>query len=192
MLTLTRSFEVSGATYLSRVDWGPAVAFEIRATGDLPLSVTRIEVLESSGAFEDVDALMPIKDAVREGRNVWSETELDAERINSGGLTAPGSIEWYWMSDELRLAKERGTTSPDSCDGWTLQRQYELTVTGGESAVVDLTVDLGGSFRETEDTQSHFVCETGEVTIEEITRRRDRPIHEMMLFNQTDCYVAER
>ncbi len=167
-LTLTRSFEVVDATYLSRVDWGPAVAFDVRATGDLPLSVTRIEVLESSGAFGDVDGVIPIRTA-REGQEVWAETELDAERISNDDLTVSGGMKWYWMNGGLRLAKERDTTPPDSCGGWTLQRRYELTVTGGESAVVDLNLDFSGSFHGTEGVQSHFVCETGEVTVEEIT-----------------------
>ena len=111
---------------------------------------------------------MPVTTA-REGNDVWAQTDLDAERVSSGGLTAPSSPRWHWMKYGLRLTTGRGTTPPNSCDGWVLQRRYELTVTGGESVVVDLTIDLGGSLRGTEGVRSHFVCETGEVAIEGTT-----------------------
>jgi hypothetical protein len=155
-LTLRRSFEVVGGSYNG--GRSASVGFEIRATGDLPLSVTRIEILESN----DIDGWEPTK-TVFTGNDIL----VNGDITTGTGQTVPGSTDRYGAEGGSILEPvESDTSPPDSCDGQTLQRRYELRISGDESVVLDVTVAVGGAFIQTAAAGNKHACETGEPTAE--------------------------
>lgn len=83
-LTLSRSLAINDGSYSGGLS--VSVAFELHSTGDLPLAVTRIEILEASG----IDGWRPV-------RTVFTGSDIlgNGDRTTGGGRAVPDSTDRY-------------------------------------------------------------------------------------------------
>jgi hypothetical protein len=160
-ITMERSFEVVGAEIGTRTGHGTFVRFEIRNTGDLPVGFNRIRVLEST-AIEGYTAL---GGGSSDGVVLSSdEIEIRGSPINPGNTgTVHGSVEFTYVN---RKMEEEGyepfeTPSIPPCDGWEVERTYELVGAAGTAKTVNVTASVGGAAENVRGTA--FKCGTVEL-----------------------------
>lgn len=152
-ITFTREFAVTGATYQS--PGGDAKGDEklllaVESTGDLPVRVTSIAVLETTNAE-------------RLARPTPTAEGLDVR----GPPAADPTLVWTGQTKEVYIGGEFTFMSdgdlPDSpCAGTRLERTYELTAKTGESATVDVALEFGEGVQNDAMTDQYW-CTNGEV-----------------------------
>lgn len=152
-ITITREFDVTDARYQSPggdAKGDDRLLFEIESTGDLPVRIQSIAVLETTNA-ERFQSPTP----TAEGRDIRGPPGLNPRLVWTG---EPKEVyiggEFTFMSD--------GNLADSPCAGMRLERTYELTAKTGESASADVTLEFGEGVQKDALTDQYW-CTNGEV-----------------------------